>query len=377
MNEERNEFLAQLPKNLSGKAVDVVNIGGRLIGAGQPCFIIVEVGANHRGDIKNAMRLIDEASETGADCVKFQHIKATGIAADTPVNIDWKGKSGFSTFSEFYKPSEMPYEWTEELMKHAKEKGIMFLSTPFDKESVDLLDSLGVPAFKVASYEMIDDIFLRYIARKGKPIILSTGMAYLEEVAHAIRVINEEGNYDIVLTHCTSMYPPKGFEDLNLKAISTLREAFKLPVGYSDHSDPKSMVGPIAAVALGACVFEKHFTDARDGGSHDDANSVQPEEFKKIVREIRNVEAAMSRDGIKQPISREPHELFNDEVIDIWARRSIYAARDIAEGEVISEDCLLTLRPWGGIEPKHAGLIVGRIAKKAIKARSPIKWIDL
>lgn len=377
MNEERQAFLNQLPKNLTSKAITTVKIGDRLVGDGQPCFIIVEVGANHRGDIKNALRLIDLAAETGADAVKFQHIKATGIAADTPVNINWKGKTGYSTFSEFYKPSEMPYEWTEELMKHAKAKGIMFLSTPFDKESADLLDKLGVPAFKVASYEMIDDLFLRHLARKGKPIILSTGMAYLEEVAHAIRVINEEGNYDIVLTHCTSMYPPKGFEDLNLKAISTLREAFKLPVGYSDHSDPKSLVGPIAAVTLGACVFEKHFTDGREGGSHDDPNSVQPEEFKKLVEEIRNTEKALSRDGIKQPISREPHELFNDEVIDIWARRSIYAAVDIAEGETITEGMVVTLRPWGGIEPKHAPILLGRKAKKAIQARAPITWDDV
>lgn len=377
MNEEKQAFLDGLPKNLSGKPVEVVNIGGRKVGKGEPCFVIVEVGANHRGDIKNALKFIDLAAETGADAVKFQHIKATGIAADTPISFEWNGQKQADTLSGFYKKSEMPYEWTEELMKRAKEKGIMFLSTPFDKESADLLDKLGVSAFKIASYEMTDDSLLRHVARKGKPIILSTGMAYLEEVAHAIRVINEEGNFDIVLTHCVSMYPPKSFADLNLKAIATMREAFKLPVGYSDHSSPASLAAPLAAVALGACVIEKHFTDERAGGSYDDPNSVEPDEFKKLVNEIRNVEAAMSGSGIKQPVSREPHALFNDEIIDIWARRSIYAARDITEGEVITEDMLVTLRPWGGIEPKHMKLVLGRKALKNIKARAPVTWNDL
>src|SRR3989344_6315805 len=259
MGIERKQFFESLPKNLTYEPVEVVTIGNRLVGKGQPVFVIAEVGANHRGKIEEALRSIELAAEAGADAIKFQHLTHDKIAADTIVYEEWHGKP-VGAFSEFYRSAEIPFEWTDKLIAHAKKHNIMFLSSPFDKDAADFLETAGVPAFKIASYEMTDDVLLRYIARKGKPIILSTGMAYLEEVAHAVRVIQEEGNNEIILLHCISIYPQKSFTDLNLRAIETLKEAFKLPVGYSDHSKPPYLAAPIAAVALGACVIEKHFT---------------------------------------------------------------------------------------------------------------------
>lgn len=377
MEKERKPFLASLPKYLTYQPVETVCIGYRLVGKNQPAFVIAEVGSNHRGQIKNALRAIELAVQAGADAVKFQHLTADKIAADTPVSFSWKGKKNFKTFSEFYRPSQMPYQWTLQLAAHARKHKIIFLSTPFDKEAVDVLARAKVPAFKVASYELTDDLLLRYIARKGKPIILSTGMAYLEEVAHAIRTIQEEGNNQIVLLHCVSIYPPPSFADLNLRAITTLQEAFKLPVGYSDHSDPQVLAAPLAAVALGACVIEKHFTDRRTGGSHDDPNSSEPEEFKKMILEIRRAEAALAGSGLKQPITRGRHRLGEDEISDRWVRRSLYAAQDIPKGTIITENMIITLRPVGGIDPRDYQRVIGRKAARTIKARSPITWRDV
>ncbi len=375
MGKERDGYFKKLPENLTYQPVNSVRIGNKTIGAGQPVFIIAEVGANHKGDLKNALRFIDIAAESGADAVKFQHLKHDKIAADTPIDISWNGKKSWKTLSEFYGSSELPYEWTGRLVEYAKKKGIMFLSTPFDKEAVDVLMKSKVPAFKIASYEMTDDLLLRYIAKQGKPIILSTGMAYLEEVAHAVRVIQQEGNDDIVLLHCVSMYPPRSFSDLNLRAIETLRNAFHLPVGYSDHSKPPHLAAPLAAVALGAVAIEKHFTDSQAGGSHDDPNSTEPADFKRMVAEIRMTEEALSGSGIKQPVSYPGHE--GDEIFDRWVRRSLYASRDISKGAVLTEDMLISLRPSGGIDTGHAELIIGKKVKNKIKARSPIVWEDL
>lgn len=373
MGKERKQFFDSLPKNLTYEPVEVVKIGNRPIGKRQPVFIIAEVGANHRGKIENALKSIELAALAGADAIKFQHLTHDKIAADIIVYEAWHGKP-IGAFSEFYRSAEMPFAWTKELIAHAKKHNIMFLSSPFDKDAVDVLDAAGVPAFKVASYELTDDIFLRHIARKRKPVILSTGMAYLEEVAHAIRVIQEEGNNEIILLHCISIYPPKSFADLNLRAIETLVDAFKLPVGYSDHSKPPYFAAPIAAVALGACVIEKHFTTERGGGSNDDPNSLEIEEFKRIIEEIRNAEQALSKAGIKQPVSDEAHTLGKDEIADRWARRSLYAAYDIPAGAVLTEDMVITLRPWGGIDPRDADLAIGKKLLRGVKAREPITW---
>lgn len=373
---ERQKYLESLPEyGLNYSPVDTVVIGNQQVGKDRPVFIIAEIGSNHRGNIDNALESIKQAAMAGASAVKFQHLTHDKIAADTKVSYKWGNKKDFKTLSEFYKSAELPFSWTSKLIKCAKDNGVMFLSTPFDKEAVDYLDDFNVPAFKVASYEMTDDVLLDFIALKNKPIILSTGMAYLEEVAHAIRVIQQTGNNQIIILHCTSIYPPKNFCDLNLRAITTLKNAFKLPVGFSDHSSPPYLAASLAAVTLGACVIERHFTNDNTGGSNDDSNSLTKEQFKNMVKEIRLTEEVIKNQGIKQPVSYPKHEW--DEIYDRWARRSIYTTREIKKGEIINDDMLITLRPWGGIEPKEYKNIIGKKAKKSIKARFPLSWNDL
>lgn len=336
-----------------------ISIGDRVIGDGQSVFIIAEVSANHRGNIETALAAIDAAKDAGADAVKFQHLKHDTIAAEP--------------LSDFYKSAELPYEWTSQLVARAKEKNIIFLSTPFDHEAVDVLNAAGVPAFKVASYEMTDDVLLRYIAKKGKTVILSTGMAYMEEVMHAVEVIRQEKNDQIIVLHCVSLYPPE-FKDLNLKAIDTLRRELHLPIGYSDHADPASNAATLGAVALGACVIERHITDSQEGGSNDDKNSMTIEQFKHMVHEVRGLTAALSGSGVKAPISAPERAM--DEISERGTRRSLYSARDIAEEEVLTEDMVITLRPARGIEPKDLQSVLGKKILRAIKARQPLVHAD-
>ena len=369
MGKERDAFFKAQPSVLGYEPLQTITIGKHVVGRGHPTFIIAEVGANHRGDINVALHAIDNAVAAGADAVKFQHITGTKIAADTSIYDEWHGKE-IGPLSGFYKSAELPNEWTEELVAYAKKRGIIFLSTPFDTEAVDVLAKAGVDAYKIASYELTDDVLLRYVAKQGKPVILSTGMAYLEEVAHAVRVVQEAGNSQIAVLHCVSIYPPKSFADLNLRAITTLQEAFKLPIGYSDHSAPPHHAAPIAAVTLGSCIIEKHVTDTRTGGSNDDPNSLEPAEFKRMVEEIRNAEMALSGSGIKQPVVHPEHK--QDEIFDRFARRSVYAARDLKAGEVLTEEMVITLRPWGGIAPKDLPLFIGMKLAHDVAARAPL-----
>ncbi len=337
-----------------------VTIGTRKVGDGQPVFVIAEVSANHRGDINTALAMIDAAQAAGADAVKFQHLIHDKIAAEP--------------LSDFYKSAELPYEWTPQLIAKAKQKDILFLSTPFDKGAVDLLAESGVLAYKVASYEMTDDVLLRHIAKKGKPVIISTGMAYMDEVKHAVEVIKNEGNDQIVVLHCVSLYPPES-KDLNLKAIQTLRKELSRPVGYSDHAEPSSNAATLGAITLGACLIERHITDSQEGNSNDDKNSMTIDQFRHMVSEIRSLEAALSRSGVKEPISAPDREV--DEVKERGTRRSLYALKDISRGEVIDDSMLITLRPMRGIEPKDIEKVIGKRAVCDIKARSPITTNDI
>jgi|SRR3989344_1942245 len=355
------------------RSMKTFKIGDREVGDGQPVFIIAEVSANHRGNIETALRAIDAAKEAGADAVKFQHLTGTKIAADIPIDALWNGKP-VGTLSAFYAKSELPYEWTPKLVARAKEKNILFLSTPFDHEAVDVLDAASAPAFKVASYEMTDDILLHYIAKKGKPIILSTGMAYLEEVQHAVEVIQREGNEQIVVLHCVSLYPPEP-RDLNLRAIETMHRALALPIGFSDHESPSSNAATLGAVALGACIIERHITDSQEGGSNDDKNSMTIEQFKHMVREVRALSEALSGSGVKAPVSAPERAV--DEMSERGTRRSLYAARDITAGETLTEDMVITLRPMRGIEPKDLHTILGKNVSRDIRAREPVTEQDI
>jgi pseudaminic acid synthase len=340
-----------------------VQIANKVIGEGKSCFVIAEAGSNHDGKLKQAKQLIDIAADSGADAVKFQTFQADKIVAGTKdeiVNIDI---AGAKTLYELYKKAELPREWLGKLADYAQGKGVILLSTPFDEEAVDDLDELGVPAFKVASFELTHLPLLKHIARKGKTVILSTAMASLGEIEEAIATISGEGNKQIILLHCGVGYPLR-VEDVNLAAMDTLRQAFPYPVGYSDHT--MGITVPIAAVALGAKVIEKHFTLSRNLPGPDHPFALEPHELKAMVQGIRDVEKA---------IGTAEKRLQEGEAVHYRrGRRSIFAKVDISKGTVITENMLAVLRPGIGLKPKYLNVVVGREAKVNIKAHEPITW---
>ena len=330
-----------------------VRIGDRLIGKGEPTFIIAEVGSNHDGKLKQAKQLIALAKECGADAVKFQSFTANKLVSPKYHDI----------FQAFQK-AELPSTWLEELFEFARSQDIVLMSTPFDEECASLFDHLDLPAFKIASGDITALPLLRHVARFDKPLFLSTGMATLSEVEEAINVIREQGNRDIILLHCVSNYPPR-MEDANIRAMVTMRQAFKLPVGYSDHSN--SIAVPLAAAALGACVIEKHITLSRTLPGPDHPHALEVDEFGKMVQQIRRLELALGS-GVKSPVEAEIPERR-------WARRGIYAAKDIPKGTVITKDMLKIVRPClNTLEPKYVDLVVGRVAGKDIAVHEPIDW---
>ena len=343
-----------------------IRIGDRLVGEWELVFIIAEAGVNHNGSVKLAKKLIDTAKDAGADAVKFQTFKAENVVVKDAQKAEYqKETTGKGNQYEMIKSLELSEEDFRALADYTRKKDILFLSSPFDKESVDLLDELGMPAFKIGSGEITNFPLLRYIAKKGKPIILSTGMSTLGEVDEALNVIKGEGVVDVILLHCVSNYPAK-IEDVNLRAMKTLKQAFKIPVGFSDHT--LGITASIAAVALGVCIIEKHFTLDRNLPGPDHRASLEPDELKEMVKTIRNVEKALG-DAIKRPTT-------NEEEIKRVARRSIVAKEDILVGTVITEDVLDAKRPGTGIEPKYMERIIGKKAKVNIKKDDIIAWND-
>ena len=330
-----------------------------------PTFIIAEAGVNHNGDIDLAKKLIDVAKGACVDAVKFQTFKAENVATKNVEKAEYqKETTGMEkSQQDMLKKLELTEYDFVELADYAKEKGILFLSSPFDKESVDLLDEINVPVFKVASGEITNFPLLKHIAEKGKPIILSTGMATLGEIEDALRVSREEGAVDVVLLHCVTSYPAK-MEDVNLRVIATLKHAFKLPVGFSDHT--LGITVPTAAVSLGAVVIEKHFTLDKNLPGPDHKASLEPDELKEMVVAIRDVEKALG-DGIKISTKEE-------EKIKKVARRSVVVKADIPKGTTIAENMLGIKRPGTGIAPKYMDLIVGKKAKENIRKDEIVTW---
>ena len=345
-----------------------ITISDKLIGEGEPCFVVAEAGVNHNGDIRMAKKLIDTAVKAGADAVKFQTAKLEKLVTINAEKAAYQKETTGAGQSQYQmlKSLALPEEAYSELSEYAQCKGIIFLSTPFDEESADLLDKLDMPAFKVPSGEITNFSLLAHVARKRKPVILSTGMSTLDEVAEALEVIRNEGAKDIVLLHCVSSYPAS-IESTNLRAMDTLRQTFHLPVGLSDHSI--SITVPVAATALGACVIEKHFTLDRNLPGPDHRASLEPEELMQMVTAIRDTEKAMGS-GIKMPAKEE-------EEVKMAARRSIIAEVDIPEGTIITGEMLAVKRPGTGIEPKHITMVTGRKALKNIAKDSPIRWDEI
>lgn len=331
-------------------------------------FIIAEAGVNHNGDIGLAKKMVDAAYEAGCDAVKFQtFITEEEISVHAEMAEYQKENTGDTKSQlEMVKPLELKFEAFKILKEYCQEKGIMFLSTPFDFKSVDFLDSIDVSMFKIPSGEINNHPFLSFIASKKKPIIISTGMSSLKEVEDALEIIKAEGVSDITVLHCTSNYPTR-YEDVNLKAMLTMEEYFKLPVGYSDHT--LGIEVPIAAVVMGAKVIEKHFTLDKSMEGPDHKSSLSPEELKLMVESIRNIEKALG-DGVKEI---RPNEV---PVRDI-ARKSIVANSNINKGEVITREKITFKRPGTGIEPKLVNDVIGLIAKEDISYDELITWDKL
>ncbi len=341
-----------------------VRIGDRSVGEGEPCFVVAEAGANHNRDLGMGKELIDVAAEAHADAVKFQTYSAeTLYSKQTPRFSYLEGVSDKDTW-DLIKSIELPREWQGELTAHAARRGIRFLSTPFDHKAVDELAALDVPAYKIASFEIVDLPLISYAASKGRPMILSTGLASYEDIADALGACAGAGNRDVVLLQCASLYPaPPG--RINLRAMATMRQAFGVPVGLSDHSLGIHVAS--AAVALGACVVEKHFTLDRRLPGPDHPFAVEPGELREMVKQIREVEAALG-DGRKLGPAPEEEEMHQK------ARRSLIAARAIPKGATIERSMIAIKRPGFGIRPKFIDLVVGRIAKVDIEEDTVLTW---
>jgi N-acetylneuraminate synthase/N,N'-diacetyllegionaminate synthase len=339
--------------------VKKIRIGDRLLGESEPTFIVAEIGVNHNGSVNRARKLIDAAKSAGADAVKFQAYKTERIVTKYAEKAKYQKETTDPKKSQYdmLKKLELKDADFVELHRYAKKRSIIFLSSAFDEESVDLLAGLDVSAFKVPSGETTNFPLLRHIAEKKKPIILSTGLSTLDEIGEAIRVMEEKGVEDIVLLHCVTSYPAKA-EDVNLRVMDFLKRSFGCPVGFSDHTLGISI--PIAATALGAVLIEKHFTLDKKMSGPDHRASLEPDEFKQMVTAIRDVEKAMG-DGIKRLTKGE-------EQIKKAARRSVVARVKIRKGTVIRENMLDLKRPGTGLEPKDLSKILGKKAKKDILA---------
>ena len=316
------------------------------------CFIIAEAGVNHNGDINIAKKLVDAAFEAGADAVKFQSFKAENLVTKKAPKADYqKETTGNGNQYEMLKKLELSYENHVLLKKYCEDKGIMFISTPFDFESVDLLEKLNIPLYKISSGDLTNVPLLKYIAKLNKSMIVSAGMANLGEVEVAVEAIKNAGNDKIILLHCTSNYPT-AYEDVNLNAMITLKNAFNLPIGYSDHTVGVEV--PIAAAAMGAKVIEKHFTLDKQMEGPDHKASLNPEELRKMVDSIRNIEKAFG-DGIKKCNK-------NEENTRQVARKSIVARVNIKKGQTISYENVTFKRPANGVSPIFIDEIIGKEA---------------
>ena len=348
---------------LASKHISPIEIAQRRIGPGYPCFIIAEAGVNHNGDVKIAHRLVDEAAEAGADAVKFQTFRAERLAVRDAPTPDYQLRAGLreSQF-EMLRRLELSAADHAALVARCRERNILFLSTPFDEGSCDLLESLDVPALKMASGELTNTGLLRHAARTGKPLIVSTGMSTMREVARAFDTIREAGNRELALLHCVSNYPANPV-DANLKALVSLREAFNVPTGFSDHTE--GMAVALAAVALGACILEKHLTLDRSLPGPDHLSSIEPGEFREFVHAVRAVEAALG-DGRKAPAAAEGP-------IAIAARKSLVAASFISRGAVLTPAMVVLLRPGTGLASELLESLIGRRVARDIQPGTLLK----
>lgn len=345
----------------------VININGRLVGDGAPAYIIAEMSANHAGSIERALEMIHVAKEAGADCVKIQTYTPDTMTIDCHneyFNIEkgtWEGENLYSLYQKAY----TPWEWHKQLRDEATKVGIDFLSTPFDNTSVDFLEELGMSFYKIASFELVDIPLLEYIASKNKPIIMSTGMGSIEEITEAVDAIYSTGNRQLALMKCSSAYPAKS-EEMNLSTICDMKKRFDIPVGLSDHS--MGAFSAATAVALGANIIEKHFCISRAIKNPDSTFSMEPDEFRDMVDQVREVEKAMGK--VSYGVSKQ-------EETNACFRRSLFVVKDIEAGEKLTPENIRSIRPAYGLKPKYYKEVLGKTAKHAIKRGTPLSFEDI
>ena len=348
------------------KICNIFSINNRKIGFENPTYIIAELSCNHNQDINLAYKLIDAATECGADAVKLQTYTPDTITidCDKPIFKDclkgtlWEGNSLYQLYSKAY----TPWEWHKELKIYANSKGLDLFSSPFDVTAVDFLETLDFPAYKIASFEITDHILIKRIAQTGKPVIISSGMASLSELNDAISLLREHGTTQIAMLKCTSAYPAK-HEDANLNTIKHMIETFNVVGGLSDHT--LGIEVPIASVVLGGRIIEKHFKLTDDSGSEDDAFSLKPDEFKKMVDSVRIVEKTLGNihyDGV------------NSESKSKKFRRSLFIVKDVKKGELLTEENIRSIRPSNGLHTKYYNEILGKTARFDLEKGTPISW---
>lgn len=341
-----------------------IEINGRRIGVGYHTYIIAEMSANHNQDFNQAAEIIKTAKKAGADAVKLQTYTPDTMTIDCNneyfriKGTIWEGYNLHDLYGEAY----TPWEWQPKLKEIANELGLDLFSTPFDETAVDFLETMDVPAYKIASFEVVDIPLLKKVAQTSKPIVMSTGMATLSEIDEAVETIRDAGGTQVALLKCTSSYPALP-EEMNLRSIPHLSEAFNVPAGLSDHT--LGIAVPIAAVALGACIIEKHFTLSRKVAGPDSAFSSEPQEFKKMVDAVRVAEKALGKVHYGVSEHEKESRVF---------RRSLFVVEDMKAGEVFSDENVRSIRPGYGLHTRHITDVMGRYAAQDIERGTPLTW---
>jgi pseudaminic acid synthase len=342
-----------------------LNINGREIGPGKPVYIVAELSANHGQDFDQAVRVIRSAKEAGADAVKLQTYTPDTITISCDREYFrigggtlWDGRTLHDLYGEAY----TPWDWQPKLKRVANELGLDLFSSPFDATAVDFLESMGAPAYKVSSFEIVDIPLIQKMGRTGRPLIISTGMATLDEIEEAVKAARETGAVQIALLKCTSAYPASP-DDMNLRTIPELARRFEVPVGLSDHS--MGIAVPVAAVALGACIVEKHITMARSKGGPDSAFSLEPHEFKAMVEAVREAERAMGEECFGAGAHEAGSRVF---------RRSLFVVKDVIKGQQFTAENVRSIRPGHGLHTRHFPQIIGKYASQDIERGTPLSW---
>lgn len=344
-----------------------LSIADRRIGPDFEPYVICELSGNHNGSLDRAIQLLEAAAATGADAVKIQSYTADTITIDHDgpgFRVEgglWDGR----TLYDLYGEAQTPFEWHEPLFRRARELGVTLFSSPFDETAVDLLEELGAPAYKIASFEAVDLPLIAYVASKRKPMIISTGMANLDEIGEATRTARDNGCEEIVLLHCVSSYPAPD-EQSNVRTVPDLAERFGVVSGLSDHTFGSAVA--VASIALGGCVVEKHFTLRRADGGPDSAFSLEPDEFKTLVEDCKRAWRSLGKPS---------YDLQGCEKGSIEFRRSIYVVRDVAAGEELNRDNVRSIRPGHGLAPKHLPEVLGRHAARDLKRGEPLDWASV